>query len=399
MKIFILLYADDTVIFSNTQQDLQKALQVFENYCDKWRLTVNVSKTKILIISRGRPNKHFKFFFNKTELEIVNEYKYLGIYISRSGSFNTTKKYIAEQANKALFSLFRKIRSLNLTFDLQIDLFNKTIKPILLYGCEIWGYGNLDVIERIQLKFLKYSFNLKKTTPTFMIYGELGIMPVALDIKTRVISYWSKLLSMHEKPTRLSYVMYHILYNLHKNKILKSQYIENVKCLLESSGFSGIWQSQNAINPRWLSLAISQNLKDQYLQNWSSVVEKASSGTNYRLFNDNLTCSKYVILLPERLCKMFIRFRTRNHKLPVERGRWNGIPLQDRKCPLCFKDLGDEYHYILVCEHFKEHRIKYIKRYYYRNPNTQKFKQLMNSENSTELKKLCYFIQAINSAL
>lgn len=60
----------------------------------------------MLIISRGRVNKHFKFFINKTELEIVNEYKYLGIYISRSASFNI-KKYIAEQANNALFSLFR----------------------------------------------------------------------------------------------------------------------------------------------------------------------------------------------------------------------------------------------------------------------------------------------------
>ena len=81
----------------------------------------------------------------------MNEYKYLGIFLSRTGSYIKTKKHIADQANKALYSLLRKARTLNLPIDLQIDMFNKVIKPILLYGCEVWGYGNLDVIERVQL--------------------------------------------------------------------------------------------------------------------------------------------------------------------------------------------------------------------------------------------------------
>ena len=62
-------------------------------------------------------------------------------------------KNIAEQANIALFSYLRKIRHLNLPTDMQVDLSNKTIKPILLYGSEIWGFGNIDIIERVQLKF------------------------------------------------------------------------------------------------------------------------------------------------------------------------------------------------------------------------------------------------------
>ena len=56
------------------------------------------------------------------------------------------KRSIAEQANKTLFSL---LKTLSLPLDLQIDLINKTIKPILLYGSEIWDTGNIDVIERV----------------------------------------------------------------------------------------------------------------------------------------------------------------------------------------------------------------------------------------------------------
>ena len=243
LKIFVLLYADDTVIFGEDATHLQHALNVFETYCKTWKLKVSVSKTKIVIFGRGRPSENLHFFFENNEILIVNEYKYLGIILSRSGSFRSNKKHLAEQANKALFTLFKKIRSLNLTIDLQIELFNKTVKPILLYGSEIWGFGNLDDLERIQLKFLKFAYNLKRSTPTYMIYGELGVKPIAIDIKTSIISFWSKLVS-HDG-NKVSDSMYQILFHMHKNKMIKSEYINNIKTILNTCGYSGLWEAQS----------------------------------------------------------------------------------------------------------------------------------------------------------
>ena len=130
--------------------------------------------------------------------------------------------------------MIKKYRNLKLPFDIQIDLFNKTIKPILLDGCEVWGFGNCDVIERIQLKFYKYIFNLKKSTPSFMIYSELGVKTVLLNIKSRILSYWSKLVSPDDLHTKQSSKVYEILYLLYKNNLCKSPYIQNVKCILDS---------------------------------------------------------------------------------------------------------------------------------------------------------------------
>jgi hypothetical protein len=130
LKLLILLYADDTVIFSENEHDMQNALKYFKEYCNKWRLTVNVDKTKIVIFRKGRRRRHTIFNLGNENIEILDEYKYLGIYFTRTGSFIKTKKYLAEQANKALFSLLRKINQLSLPFDIQIDLFEKTIKPI-----------------------------------------------------------------------------------------------------------------------------------------------------------------------------------------------------------------------------------------------------------------------------
>ena len=149
---------------------------------------------------------------------------------------------MAEQANKAVFSLIKITKRLSLPFDIQIDLFEKTIKPILLYGCEIWGVGNNDVIERVQLNYFKQIFCLKKSTPSYMLYGELGVMPLKVDIHTRIISFWSKLIE-NNPSYKLSSMMYNIIYSLSNETRIKSKWIENVKKLLCTLGFSGIWYS------------------------------------------------------------------------------------------------------------------------------------------------------------
>ncbi len=54
--------------------------------------------------------------------------------------------------------------------------------------------------------------------------------------------------------------------------------------------------------------------------------------------------------LPESKHIPLIKFRTTNHKLPIETGRWNNIELSERKCNKCnMNTIGDEFHYLLEC--------------------------------------------------
>jgi len=50
LKLFLLLYADDIVIFSETQEGLQEGLNVLSKYCEKWKLVVNVNKTTKVMV-------------------------------------------------------------------------------------------------------------------------------------------------------------------------------------------------------------------------------------------------------------------------------------------------------------------------------------------------------------
>ena len=125
-----------------------------------------------------------------------------------------------------------------------------------------------------------------------MIYGGLGVTPISVGLKAK-----TKVVPQQDQPSRLSYQIYTILYNLHKSNQYNSAFIANIEYILSSCVFSVIWQSQDIINPRWLSLAIKQKLNDQYTQNWHSSVETSSSGKIYKLFKEEFKQSKSIRIL------------------------------------------------------------------------------------------------------
>ena len=192
MKIMVLMYADDTIILSDSAAGLQKALDALHTYCATWQLQVNCSKTKVVVFGKRKfdPTK-FTFKFNGSELELVHSYKYLGLTVSYNGSFKMGVQELTKQASRAMYALLAKCRSLALPIDIQLYLFDTLVKPILLYGCEIWGHQQFQCIERLHLKFMKYILGVKLSTCNSVVYGELGRQPLSLTIKIRMINYGS----------------------------------------------------------------------------------------------------------------------------------------------------------------------------------------------------------------
>jgi hypothetical protein len=127
-----LLYADDLVLFSTSAKGLQTRLDKLQKYCKDWCLKVNPNKTKVLV-------------FNKDEnkiLDCVVNYKYLGLYFSTSCSFSFAQNELHKKALKTYYKLLKDLLTLNPNIKTSLHVFNHTIKPILLYGCEIWGSFN-----------------------------------------------------------------------------------------------------------------------------------------------------------------------------------------------------------------------------------------------------------------
>ena len=77
-KMFLLLYADDIVIFADSAEELHKGLDVLHIYCQRWKLKINAQKTNVVIFRKcGARLGNLNFNFNGVPLEIVKSFSYL----------------------------------------------------------------------------------------------------------------------------------------------------------------------------------------------------------------------------------------------------------------------------------------------------------------------------------
>ena len=312
------------------------------------------------------------------------------------GSFYSTRKYVVTRATRAMYAIIKKLRELNLLIDCQLDMFDKMVVPILLYGSELWGFENLCIIEKLHLKFCKLVLSLKTSTPNVMIYGELARYPLCVKVKIRMLNFWIRLLK--GKESKLSYILYSFLHSLTQINNYNFKWVECIQNILHECGLSYVWLTHNVDNEKWILNVVKQTLIDQFQQNWVSDCNASSKGLIYNLFTNNIFVSRNYINSGAYMNNIttLLRFRTSDHKLPFETGRWNNVPRNQRFCNLCKNNIGDEYHYIMICPELKEYRKAYLPSMYFRRPNAFKFFELFSCKKLAVINNLCKFINIIN---
>ena len=80
------------------------------------------------------------FKYNGENLNIVTHFQFLGIIFSFKDSFNDAKARFVQQARNAMFIVLRMARKLNLPINMQLELFDTMVVPILLHDAEVWGF-------------------------------------------------------------------------------------------------------------------------------------------------------------------------------------------------------------------------------------------------------------------
>ena len=127
-------------VLAENEHQLQIALDTVHQYCTRYNLSVNINKTKIVVFSRGKVRNFPMFKYGSSTIEVVSEYVYLGVTMMYSNKYAKAMKKQMDQARKAQFALLINARKLCLPIDIQCDMFEKVVSPILLYGSEVWGF-------------------------------------------------------------------------------------------------------------------------------------------------------------------------------------------------------------------------------------------------------------------
>ena len=118
-------------------------------------------------------------------------------------------------------------------------------------------------------------------------------------------------------------------------------------------------------------------------------------GKTYMYLKEGWAMEYYLTSLDKELAHHMVRFRTANHKFPIEVGRYNGLDVVNRKCRHCTNAVGDEIHYLLECPKYKNERKRYIDRQHSTRPNIFKFKEALCSRNTQKLHNLATFMKIL----
>ena len=101
-------------------------------------------------------------------------------------------------------------------------------------------------------KFLRKILQLKQSTPLYMLYGECGRLPLGNLIKSRMISYWNRIITGDKN--KISHTIYKFMLNIPN---FESKWISKIKSILNEVGRTDIWLNQEYILNK--NLNISKN--------------------------------------------------------------------------------------------------------------------------------------------
>ena len=191
IKITCLFWADDLVLISTTKEGLQNQLNVVNDYCSDWKLTLNAEKTKTVIFNKtGATFKKHQINYGGELITTVKYFSYLGITLVSNGKFHTA---INELSKKAAGTLYKLSTFNYISIKTLLEAFNSLVKPLLLFSTEIWGHESKEEsseVEKLFSKFCKHLLGVHKNTTNIAILGELGTYSLHIDIKIKMVLYF-----------------------------------------------------------------------------------------------------------------------------------------------------------------------------------------------------------------
>jgi hypothetical protein len=150
-SVQILAYADDVVIVARYENAVKDAFNRLEKASQKMGLMINYDETKYMGTT-CKPNKEKYIRINNSDIERVNQFKYLGSFITNNNKISSEISHRINMGNTCYYGLRNILRSKLLKEDIKFKIYKTLIRPVVLYGCESW---TLTTKEEERLKIFE----------------------------------------------------------------------------------------------------------------------------------------------------------------------------------------------------------------------------------------------------
>jgi predicted component of type VI protein secretion system len=147
------LFADDTLLYrtihSNSDRNiLQNDINTLHNWSVRNGMKFNVSKTKVMYITRKRVVARSSYHLDGQPLDVVNTYKYLGVTIDSTLCWDAHIDSIITKGNQILGLMFHIAGGASSTAF--VSLYKTLLLPVLEYGLPAWLPHHKRQIKRLE---------------------------------------------------------------------------------------------------------------------------------------------------------------------------------------------------------------------------------------------------------
>ena len=383
-----LLYADDMVLLATSAVGLQRQLNLLQQYCRQWGLTVNIDKTKLMLLS-GRRTQHAAqqtaeaagLTFAGQQLAAVTSFKYLGIAFHSSTCLaGAAAPARAQLARLAMHNCRTRCAEVGIeAAPVQLRLFGTMVDSVLSHGAEVWGVqlaakaacchrGSAgSAAEKLQLSYLRHLLGVRQSTPNAALLAETGERPLWQRWLRRAAKLWNK--TLEERPGSL----------LQQALLSSVQLADGAHPLAQQSwaaqlaaGLAAVGMQLDLQQPAPVDLGeLGEAEQRRQLAQLQEALAKggASRLEHYvhnvvgalnlapAMFGQRETYLDAVRRRQDR--EALAQLRTGSHWGAEETGRWTRRPREQRVCPHCHDGIEDAPHMLLTCPLYAPLRLNF----------------------------------------
>ena len=125
------------------------------------------------------------------------------------------------------------------------------------------------------------------------------------------------------------------------------------------------WEDTNLAlkDPNTFLFSLKDVIYSNYTEKWKIDIYGYTKLRSFILFKTNFKLENYLVVLKDyKLKKCMSKFRLSSHDLEIDKGRYFGVPLEQRLCKFCNrKCVEDENHFLMECNYYNEIQESFFK--------------------------------------
>ncbi len=354
MIVSVLAYADDIALIAESPNQLQQLINIVQKWCSKYRFIVNPSKRNIVHF-RNPPKQRCTFKFklgDGADLEIVENYKYLGTFFDEYLTFGKATEVLSTAANRALGGMINKFKSMReMNYRTYTKLYESLVCPVMDYGSAIWGMKSYDKLDQVHNRAIRFFAGVHRLCPKPGFIGDMGWPDNITRWKTERVRLWNRLINIDDDRLVNKIFLWDKEMHMSSNK---SNFVSHMKQICSEYDLKSCYDNNTKIDISY----VRKNLLDDVSSKWLRSCANMSKLDLYKGIKTTFGPERFLTLNIDRYEKSLLsQLRYGILPLRVETGRFVNEARCDRICKLCNSGaIEDQIHFLFHCDCYNDLR-------------------------------------------